>query len=101
VIAKATQLGIPVLVSSRYPVVPEFAANYQPAMEPLARGAISAGDMTPAAAITKFMWAIRQVDLRVSRGDITADRRMSQIQTFMKTDYVGEIGSRNKSNLNS
>jgi L-asparaginase len=101
VIAKATQLGIPVLVSSRYPVVPEFAANYQPAMEPLARGAISAGDMTPAAAITKFMWAIRQVDLRVSRGDITADRRMSQIQTFMKTDYVGEIGSRNKSDLNS
>jgi L-asparaginase/Glu-tRNA(Gln) amidotransferase subunit D len=91
-ISAATKTGVPVLITSRYPVVPEFVANYQPATAPLKEGAISAGDMTPAAAITKFMWSIRQVDLRIARSDIHPDRRLTQIQTFMRTNYIGEIG---------
>lgn len=91
-IEQATNNRIPVLVSSRYPILPEFAALYQPAQKPLDLGAISALDMAPPAATTKFMWAIRQVDKRIASSDLPASQRVNQIKRLMQDDYVGEIG---------
>lgn len=89
----AIERQIPVLISGRYPIQPEFIEFYQPATLPLRIGAISAGDMTPPAALTKFMWAIRQVDDGVARNDIPANRRLEQVKKIMTTDYIGEIGT--------
>jgi L-asparaginase len=91
-IEKARDLQIPVLITGRYPIKPDFIEFYQPAAAPLRLGAISAGNMTPAAALTKFMWAIRNVDTAVERKDIPASARIREIAGIMETDYLGERG---------
>ncbi|MES2441198.1 MAG: asparaginase domain-containing protein [Pseudomonadota bacterium] len=91
-IEKARDRDIPVLITGRYPIQPEFIEFYQPAAAPLQRGAISAGNMTSAAALTKFMWAIRSVDNAILRRDIPASARMTQIAGVMETNYLGERG---------
>ncbi len=92
VIQKAQDLKIPVLITGRYPIQPEFIANYEPASLPLLHGAISAGDMAPPAALTKFMWAIAQADAAITRLDIPPNRRLEHIKRIMMTDLLGEVG---------
>ena len=87
----ARDLLIPVLISSRYPIQPEFADFYQPATAPLRYGAIPARSMAPPAALTKFMWAIAQADAAVQRGDIPQSKRLEFIRTTMNTNRLGEL----------
>ncbi len=59
-IREATARGIPVLISSALPIAPEFLPLYSAASGPIQAGAIPTGNMTPAAALTKFMWVLAQ-----------------------------------------
>jgi len=83
--------SIPVVITSRYPIKPEFMNKYLPASEPLQKGAISAGNMTSAAALTKFMWILPQVDEMLKSRTITKQDMNIKIQKMMAHNYVGEI----------
>lgn len=82
---------IPVLIMNPYPVLPEFVANYAPASAPLQWGAISGGMMTPAAAATKFMWVLPQVEGAVQEGNVKPRHKLREIERMMSTSFVGEV----------
>jgi len=87
-IEKAKNQNIPVVVTSRYPIRPEFMKKYQPASEPLQKGAISAGNMTSAAALTKFMWILPQLG---KLNTMEKQDNKPTIKEMMTNNYVGEI----------
>lgn len=91
VIRDAVAKGIPVLITSQYPVKPETRGQYRPATAPLDAGAISAGNMTAPAALVKFMWAIAQTDRLLDAGEIDATERVAEIRAVMGRDIVGEV----------
>jgi len=90
-IEKAKNNFIPVVITSRYPILPEFMNKYLPASAPLQKGAISAGNMTSAAALTKLMWLLPQIKSGIENGDINERNKMIEIQQLMKHNYIGEV----------
>ena len=90
-IEAAVARDIPVLIISPYPVLPEFVANYTPASAPLQWGAISAGKMTPAAAATKFMWLLPQVEEAIRQGNVKTHHKLREVKRLMSTNFVGEV----------
>jgi len=82
---------IPVIITSRYPINPEFTEKYIPATEPLKRGAISAGNMTSSAALTKLMWLLPQIEKDIKNGDIKEQYKLEEIRKLMVHSYVGEV----------
>jgi len=59
-IRDATEQGIPVLITSQMEKGAVHLESYEAGMLAKSAGAISAGDMTTEAAVTKFMWALAQ-----------------------------------------
>lgn len=90
-IRDAVGKGVPVLVTSQFPVKPETRGQYRPANAPLEAGAISAGNMTAPSALVKFMWAIAQTDRLLEAGEITDDERLAEIKAVMGRDIIGEV----------
>jgi len=90
-IREAVGKGIPVLITSQFPVKPETRGQYRPATLPLEAGAISAGNMTAPAALVKFMWAIAQTDRLVGAGEIEEKERLKEINAVMGRDIIGEV----------
>ena len=79
--------NVPVMITSRYPIVAQFASQYKPSTDPISRGAFLAGNLTHAAAITKFMWA-----LGVCReSNVTERDRLEFIKSVIDTNLVGEL----------
>lgn len=87
---RAAQAEIPVLITSPYPWSSDLAKEYAPAAEPQQLGAIVAGEMTAAAAATKFRWAIAAVSEKIDNGEIKADRRIDELREIMARNYLGE-----------
>lgn len=86
------ELKIPVLVTSQYPPDPESYKKYSPAQAPVDAGAIHAGNMTSAAAVSKFRWVLAQVQ------DIAdPEERIEQLKHMMvEIDYIGELAKPTK-----
>lgn len=83
---------IPVLVTSQYPPDPESYKKYSPAKEPVDVGAIHAGNMTSATAVSKFRWVLAQVE-----GIADDVARIDQVRRMMiEIDYVGELAKPTK-----
>lgn len=83
---------IPVMISSRYPVAPEFMEQYGPATEPLRFGAINAGNLTPAASLTKFMWVLARVAQEEEDNQVPAGlTRGEYIERLFRAVRVGEL----------
>lgn len=83
---------IPVLVTSQYPPDPESYKKYSPAKEPVDVGAIHAGNMTSATAVSKFRWVLAQVE-----GIPDDVKRLEQVKRMMiEIDYVGELAKPTK-----
>ena len=89
-IREAVKQNIPVLLSSQMPVQPNMAKTYQPAQAPLDAGAFAAANMSPPAAVTKFMWVLAQVDKRISEGDVSEEDRVLIVQEWMAENLIGE-----------
>ncbi len=89
-IEKANEQHIPVLITSQIPINPYTAAQYEMALAPLIHGAIPAGNMTQAAAITKFSWVLGIQ--RASYGHEQWAERLDFIKNTMAQNCVGEIG---------
>jgi L-asparaginase len=83
--------GIPVLISSRYPVQPDLAAFYAPAKAFLALDAMSAGDMVPPAATTKFMWGVAEIRRRFANRSVDKQTRLRALSSLMGDNLIGEI----------
>ncbi len=90
-IENLTEYRIPVIITSKYPIQPEFAKKYAPASGPLEKGAISAGNMTGSAAFTKLCWLLPQIDNRIESGDIKRHHKLVALEKEMKISYVGEL----------
>lgn len=90
-IENLTDYRIPVIVTSKYPIQPEFAKKYVPASGTLEKGAISAGNMTGSAAFTKLSWLLPQIDNRIESGDIKSHHKLVALEKEMKISYVGEL----------
>ncbi len=83
--------GIPVIITSKYPIKPEFVNKYIPASAPLRVGAISAGNMTSSAALTKLMWLLPQIEKDIENGDLKEQYKLEEIKKLMIHSYVGEV----------
>lgn len=90
-ITDAKAKGIPVLITSQFPVKPETRSQYRPANAPLDAGAMSAGNMTAPAALVKFMWAIAETDRLLEKDEIDVGERVSEIRAMMARDIIGEV----------
>lgn len=87
-IRAAVNKGIPVFVSSRYPIQPEFRANYAPAKKAEELGGLIAGNMTVPAALTKFMWALAQYE---RDKQTTTNNKHQYLKVLLESSYVGEL----------
>ncbi|MFZ1989437.1 MAG: asparaginase domain-containing protein [Alphaproteobacteria bacterium] len=90
-IEKARERSIPVMLASQFPIQTRMTEKYRPAGAPLAAGAIAALNMSPPAAVTKFMWVLPQVKKRIEAGVIPAHHKIDAIKKMMETEYVGEL----------
>jgi L-asparaginase len=88
-ITDSVRRGIPVVITSVYPPRPEGHTEYRTAVAPLDAGAIYAGDMTAAAALTKFSWVLAQAEERL-KGDNNGEKRMQLVRSMMERNYIGE-----------
>lgn len=93
VIEYCSGIKLPVLLSGRYPVAPEFASQYSTASAPIRSGAIPARNMTPAASLTKFMWTLARVEAeKVSTPSLSNPaKRLERIRKIYNNARVGEI----------
>jgi L-asparaginase len=90
-IGDAVRRDIPVLITSPYPWRPAAAREFAPAAAPIDVGAIPGGEMTAAAAVTKFRWGLARVDHLVEDGKVPREKRREAISALMQSDLIGEL----------
>jgi L-asparaginase len=91
-VERAYRQGIPVIVTSQYPPDPGTHTKYTPAEAPISAGAIHAGNMTLAAAVTKFRWVLAIVLRRKSwRQMAPEDKRKLVSKLMVEKSVVGEF----------
>ncbi|HBB98588.1 MAG TPA: hypothetical protein DC054_24660 [Blastocatellia bacterium] len=88
-VTDAVRWGIPVCITSVYPPRPAGHTEYRTALAPLEAGAIYAGDMTAAAALTKFSWVLAQVQEKLA-GATNKEMGMDLVREMMERNYIGE-----------
>lgn len=86
-ISEAIRHGVAVIITSIYPPRPQGHTEYRTAIAPIEAGAIYAGNMTAAAALTKFSWVLAQAE-DIARGDSAI--RMLHVRQMMERNYIGE-----------
>ena len=88
-IRRAVERGIPVLISSQYPWHPATHERYAPGSAGAQAGAILVPTMTPAAAETKFRWAL--AGLSAEFPPTPPSERSGWVRERMQTNVVDEI----------
>lgn len=89
-IRKVVQTSIPILITSPYPWSSDLAKGFGPAAEPAMLGAIIGGEMTAAAAASKFRWAIAKAERKLAEGEMTSRESTDYIREIMGRNYLGE-----------
>lgn len=89
-IQSALEYQIPVLITSQVPINPFTSEQYEVASIPTQYGAIPGGNLTVAAALTKFSWVIGCVNHELSKG--IKFSKLDMIKSRMKKNYIGEEG---------
>lgn len=91
-VERAYRRGIPVIVTSQYPPDPGTHTKYTPAQAPIEAGAIHAGNMTLAAAVTKFRWVLAHVRRRRGWRNLSGAKRRDLVsQLMVEQSIVGEF----------
>jgi L-asparaginase len=92
VIRKATERGVPVVLTSQYPVLPANYLRYSPSQAAIEAGAIPTGNMTIAAVVAKLSWVLAQVNSQIERGMLPPEDRIRRVKEMMGHEYIGEGG---------
>jgi L-asparaginase len=91
-IQKATEKGMPVIITSQYPPDPGSHTKYAPAKAPVGVGAIHAGNMTLAAAVAKFQWVLAKVRSRPDWEQMKPLEKRDLVKKLMvEESVVGEF----------
>lgn len=91
-VKRAYKQGIPVIVTSQYPPDPGSHTKYTPAQAPIKAGAIHAGNMTLAAAVTKFRWVLADVLHRKNWQGLSPEKKKKLVSELMvENSIVGEF----------
>jgi L-asparaginase/Glu-tRNA(Gln) amidotransferase subunit D len=91
-VERAYERGIPIIVTSQYPPDPGTHTKYTPAQAPLRAGAIHAGNLTLAAAVTKFRWVLAKMLRQPDWHELTPDKRKILVSKLMvEESIVGEF----------
>ena len=91
-VERAYRQGIPVIVTSQYPPDPGTHTKYTPAEAPIKAGAIHAGNMTLAAAVTKFRWVLADVLHRKGWQRMAPDMKRKLVSKLMvEKTIIGEF----------
>lgn len=91
-VRRAYRQGIPVIVTSQYPPDPGTHTKYTPAKAPIEAGAIHAGNMTIAAAVTKFRWVLADVLRRKGWQRLAPEAKRKLVSRLMvEKSVVGEF----------
>lgn len=90
-IRKAVGRGIPVIITSQFPANSTLTSYYEPGTKAIEAGAIPTGDMTHAAATTKFRWVLYQVQERITAGLLSKGQKRAVIAEMMERIYVKEM----------
>jgi L-asparaginase len=85
-VERAVREGIPVIITSMYPPDPTSYTIYGPAKAPIKAGAVHAGNMTVAAAVTKFRWVLAQAAEIENAGD-----KVLKVKELMERNFIGEL----------
>jgi len=79
-------------VTSQYPPNPGVHTMYSPAEAPIKAGAIHAGNMTAAAAVTKFRWVLANALLRKGWKRMAPKQKRELVSELMVGESViGEL----------
>ena len=88
-IEEANKKYVPVIITSKFPIKPDFVNKYKPAKSVIDAGGIWAGNLTSIATQTKLMWLLPQLE---------SFDKQKNFKTYLKTlkelllkDFVGEI----------
>jgi L-asparaginase len=90
-IAKATDLGKPVVISSQFPGHSTLITRYVSGLRAHEVGGIPTGNMTSAAAVVKLRWALARVLERIEKGEIKPQQKVNEVRKIMQKPYVREM----------
>lgn len=90
-IEAAVTRNIPVIIASQFPANSTLDTHYAPGRNAINAGAIPTGNMTNAAAISKFYWVLARVKKELARGELTVDQKIYRISEIMGDPYVKEM----------
>jgi L-asparaginase len=88
-ISKAIKQGTPVIITSQFPANSTLNTDYAPGVMAREVGAIGTGNMTSAAAATKFRWVLAQVNMQEFKGE----EKIKVVSEMMLKIYIGEMSS--------
>lgn len=95
-IREAKQLHIPIVIASQFPANSTQDTHYEPGVRAIQAGGIPTGNMTHAAATTKFQWLIEQTKREIEAGTLRPDQKISKIKYHMEKVYVLEMDSKKR-----
>jgi len=88
-IGRASENGIPVVITSQFPANSTNNSNYEPGLKAVRAGAIPTGNMTSSAATVKFRWVLAQADDLLSNA--SCSERVKKVQELMGQVFVDEM----------
>jgi len=91
VIHKATDHGIPTIVTSQFPAHSTFSTQYQTGKAAADAGAMPTGNMTSSCAAAKFRWVLANVERDFRKKASSANDRLEATRVAMRSIYVQEM----------
>lgn len=79
--------GIPVIITSQFPANSTMNTDYEPGVKARNAGAIATGNMTSAAAATKFRWVLAQANTM----GLKTEEKMDYVRKKMSKISIGEM----------
>jgi L-asparaginase/Glu-tRNA(Gln) amidotransferase subunit D len=90
-IAKATELRKPVVISSQFPGHSTLSTSYAGGVKAHEVGGIPTGNMVGAAAVVKLRWALARVLKSIENGEIEPEEKVTEVRKIMQRPYVREM----------
>lgn len=97
-IEKAVKLGVPFVIANQMEKGVTNLTAYSGGYEAFKAGAISSGDMTTEATVTKLMWALAKTGKMAKTATSSTASRLDEIRKILSRNLAGELSNSNFSN---